>query len=187
MQGDDIKKAIHNAANQNLKHRMDFIKGDIQHMPFKKEVFDGVLAKDIFHHLPNLLSIMELSKITKLGGGLLVIDQPMLHPIKFFMRKLVQFVNVHFYTYGETFQFFTPDMLERTLLKNNFKILKKQYEEFFYYCRYLLVLLPEPFFRAALSMLSNNKNTLLRMEKTFGRLPGINKFCAYVYFWTTKT
>ncbi|MFX1534823.1 MAG: class I SAM-dependent methyltransferase [Promethearchaeota archaeon] len=187
IQGNSVKKAVQRAVNQNLKHRLDFIKGDLQHMPFEKEVFDGVIAKDIFHHLPNFLSIIELSKIIKTGGKLLVIDQPMTHPLKFFIRKIVQFVNIHSYTYGESFQFFSPDMLEHTLRKNNFKILKKQYAEFLYYFLYLFVLLPDSFFRFVLSMLSNNLNTMSRMEKTFGRLPVINKFCAYVYFQAIKT
>jgi ubiquinone/menaquinone biosynthesis C-methylase UbiE len=186
-QGDSVKKAIQNAANQNLKSRVDFIKGSVEHMPFKKEVFGGVIAKDIFHHLPSFLSILELSEITKPGGKLLVVDQPMTHPLKFFIRKLVQFVNILYYTYGESFQFFSPDMLEHTLRDNNFEILRKQHAEFFYYFLYLLVLLPESLFRFALSILSNNLNVMSSVEKAFGRLPGINKFCAYVYLLAVKT
>lgn len=110
----------------------------------------------------------------------------MAHPLKFFIRKIVQFVNIHSYTYSKPFLFFTPDMLEQMLHKNGFEILKKRYAEFLYYFLYLFVLLPDPLFSFVLFKLSNNLNALSRMEKTIGRIPVINKLCAYVYFQAIK-
>lgn len=184
--GESLKKANNYAKRLCIRERVDFIKGDLQYLPFKKEVFDGVLAKDIFHHLPNFLSVPELSKITKPKGVLLIIDQPMTHPLKFFIRKVVQFVNISSYTYDETFQFFSPDMLEQILNYNDFTMLKKQYAEYFFYFLYLFVLLPECLFRFSISFLLKNVNVLTKMEKRLGVFPGIKKLGAYVYFFARK-
>ena len=59
------------------KH-VNFVKGDIRHLPFRDNTFDIVFARSVLHHVPNEFgaSVSELHRVTK-QNGLCIVSEPL--------------------------------------------------------------------------------------------------------------
>lgn len=59
------------ARAKNLK----VIRGDAQQLPFRDASFDGVLAKGVLHHLPDVeKAVAEITRVLKPGGMTIMVD-----------------------------------------------------------------------------------------------------------------
>lgn len=70
------------------KH-MNVVRGDAQQLPFGDASFDGILAKGVLHHLPDVEeAVAELARVLKPGGMAVMVD-----PNPSLLRKLQAFLK----------------------------------------------------------------------------------------------
>jgi ubiquinone/menaquinone biosynthesis C-methylase UbiE len=63
------------------KH-MRAVLGDAEHLPFEDNQFDGVLAKGVLHHLPDMkAAVAEIARVLRPGGSAVLAD-PNLSPLR---------------------------------------------------------------------------------------------------------
>lgn len=55
------------------------VRGDAENLPFKDEIFDGVISKGLLHHLPNIKTAVEDQIRVLKRGGLLFMAEPFKH------------------------------------------------------------------------------------------------------------
>jgi ubiquinone/menaquinone biosynthesis C-methylase UbiE len=66
---------------KNLK----LIKANAEKLPFKRNTFDIIFAKDTLHHIHNLgLTLSEVKRVLKPGGRLIVVESNRYNPIFYF-------------------------------------------------------------------------------------------------------
>lgn len=66
---------------------IDFQEGDIEHLPFADESFDGVLLAGVLHHLPDWTAcIAEVKRILKPGGRFVAFDPNRMNPAMYLYR-----------------------------------------------------------------------------------------------------
>jgi ubiquinone/menaquinone biosynthesis C-methylase UbiE len=64
------------------RKQMPVVLGDAGKLPFEDQSFDGVLAKGVLHHLPNMASaVAEIARVIKPGGVAVLVD-PNLSPLR---------------------------------------------------------------------------------------------------------
>lgn len=66
---------------------IDFQEGDIEHLPFADESFDGVLLAGVLHHLPDWTTcIAEVKRILRPGGRFVAFDPNRMNPAMYLYR-----------------------------------------------------------------------------------------------------
>jgi ubiquinone/menaquinone biosynthesis C-methylase UbiE len=66
---------------------IEFIEGDIEHLPFPDDYFDGVLLSGVLHHLPELSRCAnEVMRILKPGGRYVAFDPNRMNPFMYLYR-----------------------------------------------------------------------------------------------------
>jgi ubiquinone/menaquinone biosynthesis C-methylase UbiE len=156
---------------------VDFINADVRHLPLRDNAFHGVLIVDVLHHLDRLPSLHSLRRLLRPGGRLLIIDLPGAHPIKFVMRKIAARVDVSALGYGQSFAFFTPNMLKSALLSAGFEVLSEFKREYFLGIVHLFLLffpfMTRPLRGAVLLSLQD-------VEESFAKIPLVSSACVCV-------
>lgn len=75
-----------------FKDEINFIQSDINHLPFRRKVFQGVLVNMVLHHLRSadeVINVMyELNRVTKDGGVLLINEIVADNPLYRVSRRL---------------------------------------------------------------------------------------------------
>lgn len=72
-----LSDAKERAKSVGVENDVYFVRGDIEHLPFKDISFEAVACIGTFMHLPNpKAAIAELSRVLKEGGGLFVATAP---------------------------------------------------------------------------------------------------------------
>ena len=148
--------------------------GNILSLPFKNDTFDIVIARAILHHVPNDLnrSLIEIKRVLK-DNGVLMIEEPCaLNPVAYTVRKLLPST---FHDVDE--KPFLPGFLKKRIEK------RFMVKEIDYYCLfsypmpYLVQKLPnitKPLGRRISHLLYNFDKVLL----TSGLF---QHFCGYLY------
>lgn len=66
---------------------LEFIEGDVEHLPFSPASFDGVLLSGIVHHLPDPSKCAaEVFRILRPGGGFVAFDPNRMNPFMWLYR-----------------------------------------------------------------------------------------------------
>jgi SAM-dependent methyltransferase len=66
---------------------VEFVEGDVEHLPFPPMSFDGVLLSGIVHHLPNpLRCAAEVFRILRPGGRFVAFDPNRMNPFMWLYR-----------------------------------------------------------------------------------------------------
>ena len=82
-----IKVAIETTASEGIEN-VFFLVGDAENLPFRDDYFDTVLCASILHHLPNLSATMvEMKRVLKKGGSVVLSEPGLLNPFAFVRRK----------------------------------------------------------------------------------------------------
>jgi SAM-dependent methyltransferase len=69
---------------RNLRHKVSFVLGDAERLPFFSEHFDTVFFKDLLHHVPNPLVVTnEMARVCKTQGDVIGIEANRLNPEMF--------------------------------------------------------------------------------------------------------
>ena len=70
----DIRTPNRGILNLLRNNECSFQLGDVHSMPFKNSKFDRVISTCLFHHLDNpLVAMMELLRVTKVGGQITIL------------------------------------------------------------------------------------------------------------------
>lgn len=76
-----IMQAIANATNENLKNTV-FTQGDIENLPFKGNIFDGVTSNCVINHAQDKNKVYsEIYRVLKFGGRFVVSDAVTKYPL----------------------------------------------------------------------------------------------------------
>ncbi|MBS0248046.1 MAG: class I SAM-dependent methyltransferase [Proteobacteria bacterium] len=66
---------------------IDFREGDLEHLPFADDSFDGVVLAGVLHHLPDWTAcITEIKRILKPGGRFVAFDPNRMNPAMYLYR-----------------------------------------------------------------------------------------------------
>ena len=66
---------------------IEFREGDLEHLPFDDESFDGVLLAGVLHHLPDwTASAAEIRRVLKPGGRFVAFDPNRMNPAMYMYR-----------------------------------------------------------------------------------------------------
>jgi len=66
---------------------MEFVEGDVEHLPFPAESFDGVLLSGIVHHLPDpSRCAAEVFRVLRPGGRFVAFDPNRMNPFMWLYR-----------------------------------------------------------------------------------------------------
>jgi len=69
---------------RNLRHKISFVLGDAEQLPFFSEHFDTVFFKDLLHHVPNPLAVTnEMARVCKAQGDVIGVEANGLNPEMF--------------------------------------------------------------------------------------------------------
>lgn len=112
--------------------KLSFEIADAQNMPFKNKMFDGVLLKDVLHHVKKPEKVLkEIERVTKNGSIIILIEANRYNPLFYIhMTKMLghehltrkkfkalikeRFINVAFYHFESHFY---PNRLVQGFLK----------------------------------------------------------------------
>lgn len=88
--GVDIAEKMLEEARKKLPPEVQLRKADVHHLPFKANTFDYVLSTEAFHHYYGQLeALREMSRVTKKGGKVIVVDINFFwRPVHFLFQKL---------------------------------------------------------------------------------------------------
>jgi len=74
---------------RNLRHKVSFVLGDAERLPFCSEHFDTVFFKDLLHHVPNPLAVTnEMARVCKTQGDVIGIEANGLNPEMFLVALI---------------------------------------------------------------------------------------------------
>lgn len=77
------------ARRMGVSEKVRFVQAEAEHLPFADSSFDGVLVAAAFHHLKDpLAGLMELRRVTKSGGYIVLGVEPNAWPYKTVYRLL---------------------------------------------------------------------------------------------------
>lgn len=66
---------------------VEFLEGDVEHLPFPDDSLDGILLSGLVHHLPNpALCAAEAFRVLKPGGGFVAFDPNRRNPFMYLYR-----------------------------------------------------------------------------------------------------
>jgi ubiquinone/menaquinone biosynthesis C-methylase UbiE len=66
---------------------VEFIEGDVEHLPFESESLDGVLLSGLVHHLPDpARCASEVFRVLKRGGSFVAFDPNRMNPFMYLYR-----------------------------------------------------------------------------------------------------
>lgn len=75
----DLVPELLERAREHARDRytnVEFVEGDVAHLPFERGEFDLVCERAVLHHVPRPeLVVAEMTRVTRPGGRLLVVDQ----------------------------------------------------------------------------------------------------------------
>ncbi len=84
----DMLKVCKKHAFEN-QNNIKLTAGDVFHLPFKNESFDGVIAQDILHHIPDTSQCFkEIHRILKSFGFFIDFQEPTLEGDKYYQKLL---------------------------------------------------------------------------------------------------
>lgn len=84
--GVDLSPKLIRIARQTYPD-VEFREGDIEHLPFADESFDGVLLAGVLHHLPELSACAaEIKRILRPGGRFVGFDPNRMNPAMYLYR-----------------------------------------------------------------------------------------------------
>lgn len=147
------------------RKKMTVLRGDASRLPFAANCFDGVLAKGVLHHLPDMTSaVEEIARILK-PGGMAVLAEPNLSPLRAFKVTLSN-RNEHFSALHRAIR---PSTFCQTVAAY-MEIASIRYFGFFAYAAAFPDILP-------LRMTEKHMQKLIRLDEKLSRLPLIKRFC----------
>ncbi|MCW5692750.1 MAG: class I SAM-dependent methyltransferase [Pseudolabrys sp.] len=84
--GVDLSPKLVRIARENFPG-IEFIEGDIEHLPFADGSFDGVLLAGVLHHLPHRAQCAaEIKRILRPGGRFVAFDPNRFNPFMYLYR-----------------------------------------------------------------------------------------------------
>lgn len=109
---------------KTLNRRADFMKSDIQALPFKSQIFDLILCNAVIHEIKTIQGreqlIHEFARILKPRGSVYITDAFSRFQIISFVSKMLQNVTPKIEWH------FPKSMLEKILPKNSFEIIHQE-------------------------------------------------------------
>jgi len=92
----DISIVALKEARKHLKTHGLYVVGDIAHLPFKSEVFDGIVSLHTIHHVPmedKLLAYDELYRTLNTGKAMVIVNGWTKSPLMARLSRLMEFVK----------------------------------------------------------------------------------------------
>jgi SAM-dependent methyltransferase len=156
---------------------IDFVRADLSHLPLLAKSCDGILIKNVLHHLPSLDCLSQIQSIARDGTLLLVIDLAGVNPFKFIGRKLARFINIRALGEGKDFLFYTPRTLKLFLLRSGFQVIDLKNRDFFFRIFGVILLLLPPLRRF---ISKRSLFALYRIERTIETKEWLGVFASCV-------
>lgn len=115
--GIDLSKNMVEESRKRLKGDADIKAADAEHIPYNDDTFDILICNASFHHYPHPQKVlMEMKRVLKNGGKLLIGEEYMIQPF----RALMNF-SFHFSNSGD-FRIYDKHELVKMLKVNGFEI-----------------------------------------------------------------
>jgi len=145
--------------------QMPIVLGDTQELPFADGSFDGVLAKGVLHHVPDMISaVAEIARVLK-PCGVAVLCEPNLSPLRS-LQYVLKNRGDHFSPLHRAFR---PSAYRRQIAPF-MDIIALTYFGFFAYPAAFPDILP---FKLSEGMMEH----LIRLDILLSRLPFVKRFC----------
>jgi ubiquinone/menaquinone biosynthesis C-methylase UbiE len=148
---------------------MDVIRGDALQLPFCDNVFDGILAKGVLHHLPDIeKAIAEIARVLKSDGMAVMVD-----PNPSLLRKFQMFIKnkeQHFSHLHHSI----PPIEYQAIISRYLEISDFRYFGMLAYPMAFPDILP---LKGGLQATAKQIKTLIRLDAFVARLPIAKWFC----------
>jgi ubiquinone/menaquinone biosynthesis C-methylase UbiE len=147
------------------RKQMTVVLGDAEKLPFKDRSFDGVLAKGVLHHLPDMASaVAEIARVLK-PGGVAVLADPNLSPLRA-LKYVLKNRDEHFSSLHRALR--PMDFIRR--IEPFLEIVDFKYFGLFAYPAAFPDILP-------FSVSEKCMGDLIRLDERIARIPLLNRFC----------
>jgi SAM-dependent methyltransferase len=148
-----------------LDKQLPVVMGDAEKLPFRDQSFDGILAKGVLHHLPNMESaVVEIERVLK-PGGIVVLSDPNLSPLRV-LKHVLKNPDNHFSNLHRSIR--PSDLIRK--IKPYLEVVGFKYFGFLAYPAAFPDILP-------LSVSETRMETLIRFDQIIARIPFLNQFC----------
>lgn len=147
------------------RKQMRVLRSDASLLPFADNCFDGILAKGVLHHIPDMAAaIKEMARVLK-PGGLAVLAEPNLSPLralKYTLRNRDEhFSSLHRAIHPSEFRQTVAAFLE---------VIDLRYFGLFAYAAAFPDILP-------VTMKTRYMESLIDLDAKLARVPLLNRFC----------
>jgi ubiquinone/menaquinone biosynthesis C-methylase UbiE len=147
------------------RKQMTVLQGEASRLPFAANCFDGVLAKGVLHHVPDMAAaVEEIARVLK-PGGLVVLAEPNLSPLRAFKYTLKN-RNEHFSALHRAIR---PSDLRR-IVAASLAVTRLRYFGLLAYVAAFPDILP-------IGMTARRMDGLIRLDEKLARLPLVERFC----------
>jgi SAM-dependent methyltransferase len=147
------------------RKQMTVLRGDAARLPFAAGCFDGVLAKGVLHHVPDIkATVEEIARVLK-PGGVVVLAEPNLSPLRAFKYALKN-RNEHFSALHRALR---PSDLRR-IVAASLAVTNLRFFGLLAYVAAFPDILP-------IGVTERQMEGLIRLDEQLARLPLLNRFC----------
>ncbi|MBL0713804.1 MAG: class I SAM-dependent methyltransferase [Desulfosarcina sp.] len=147
------------------RKKMTVLRGDAAKLPFADNCFNGVLAKGVLHHIPDMAVVVEeIARVLK-PGGIAVLAEPNLSPLRA-LKYVLRNRKEHFSSLHRALR---PVVCCQTVA-TFMQIINFRYFGLFSYAAAFPDILP-------LTLTERRMEALIRLDERLSRLPLLNRFC----------
>ena len=147
------------------RKQMTVLRGDAVRLPFASNCFDGILAKGVLHHIPDMRgAVEEIARVLK-PGGMAVLAEPNLSPLRA-LKYTLHNRRQHFSSLHRAIR---PDAF-RQMVSASMEITSWRYFGLLAYAAAFPDILP-------VTIPERRMATLIRLDEMLSRLPLIDRCC----------
>jgi len=156
---------------------MNVVRGDAQRLPFSDSSFDGILAKGVLHHLPDVEeAVAELARVLKPGGMAVMVD-----PNPSLLRKFQALLKNREKHFSHLHHVIPPDEYQEIVSKH-LQVSKFRYFGLLAYPMAFPDILP---LKGVIRLVEKVINALIQLDKLAARHP-VAKWLCWAFMLTGR-